>query len=57
MSPLQATTTSDAEFAIEKNLSTRASSCLKDREPGAGEEGSAGLEGREASGAGAEGGG
>ena len=54
MSPLQATTTSDAEFAIEYNVSTRASSCLKDREPGAGEESSAGLEGREASGAGAE---
>ena len=54
MSPLQATTTSDDKFAIEYNVSTRASSCLKDREPGAGEEGSAGLEGREASGAGAE---
>ena len=54
MSPLQATTMSDAEFAIEYNMSTRASSCLKDREPGAGEESSAGLEGREASGAGAE---
>ena len=49
MSPLQATTTSDAEFAIENNVSTRASSCLKEREPGAGEAGSAGLEGREAS--------
>ena len=54
MSPLQATTTSDAEFAIENNVSTRASSCLKEREPGAGEAGSAGLEGREASVAGAE---
>ena len=54
MSPLQARTTSDAEFAIENNVSTRASSCLKDREPGAGEESSAGLEGKEASAAGAE---
>ena len=54
MSPLQATTTSDAEFAIENSVSTRASSCLKEREPGAGEAGSAGLEGREASTAGAE---
>ena len=52
MSPLQATTTSDAEFAIENNVSTRASSCRKEREPGAGEAGSAGLEGREASAAG-----
>ena len=54
MSFLQATTTSDAEFAIEYNVSTRASSCRKDREPGAGEGSSAGLEGRGASGAGAE---
>ena len=54
MSPLQATTTSDAEFAIENNVSSRASSCRKEREPGAGEAGSAGLEGREASGASAE---
>ena len=54
MSPLQATTTSDAKFAIENNVSTQASSCRKEREPGAGEAGSAGLEGREASAAGAE---
>ena len=49
---LQPTTTSDAEFAIEYSVSTRASSCWKDREPGAGEGSSAGLEGRGASGAG-----
>ena len=54
MSPLQATTTSDAEFANENNVSTRASSFLKEREPGAGEAGSAGLEGRGAVVAGAE---
>ena len=48
MSHLQATTTSDAEFAIENRVSTRASSCRKDAEPGAGEAGSAGLGGKEA---------
>ena len=54
MSTLLAMTTSEAEFAIEYSVSTRASSCRKDREPGAGEGSSAGLEGRGASGDGAE---
>ena len=54
MSTLLAMTTSDAEFAIEYSVSTQASSCRKDREPGAGEGSSAGLEGRGASGDGAE---
>ena len=54
MSFLQATTTSDAGFAIEYNVSTGASSYRKDRELGAGEGSSAELEGRGAYGAGAE---
>ena len=36
-SPLLAPTASVAEFAIENNVSTRASSCRKDAELGAGE--------------------
>ena len=54
MSTLLALTTSEAEFAIEYSVSTQASSCRNDREPGAGEGSSAGLEGRGASGDGAE---
>ena len=57
-SPLLAPTASVAEFAIENNVSTRASSCRKDAEPGAGEagarHGAAGLGGNGTSAAGAD---